>query len=76
MARTMVPDSASSQFFFNVKDNDFLNYAPGNDGYAVFGKITNGMDIVDKIKGVSTTTKHGMQDWPADDVIIQKAYMK
>ena len=76
MARTMVPDSASSQFFINVADNDFLNKAPGNDGYAVFGNVISGMDVADKIVAVSTTTKNGMQDWPVEDVVINKAYMK
>ena len=50
MARTNMPDSATAQFFINVKDNDFLNAAPGNDGYAVFGKVVQGMDVVDKIQ--------------------------
>jgi peptidyl-prolyl cis-trans isomerase B (cyclophilin B) len=76
MARTNVPDSASSQFFINVVNNDFLNYAPGNDGYAVFGEVITGMDTVEKIKAVKTTTKTGMADWPVDDVVITKAYMK
>jgi len=71
MARTNVPDSATSQFFINVKANDFLNYAPGNDGYAVFGKVISGQDVVDKIEAVKTTTKNGMGDWPEEDVIIQ-----
>lgn len=76
MARTNVPDSATSQFFINVVDNDFLNAAPGNDGYAVFGKVVSGMDVVDKIKSVKTTTKHGMGDWPVEDVLIEKVYVK
>ena len=73
MARTSVPDSATNQFFINVADNDFLNYAPGNDGYAVFGRVVEGMEIVDSIKGVKTTVKNGMQDWPVEDVVILKA---
>lgn len=76
MARTNVPDSATSQFFVNVKDNDFLNYAPGNDGYAVFGKVVRGMNVVEEIEAVSTGVKHGMQDWPDEEVIINKAYVK
>jgi len=76
MARTNVPDSATSQFFINVVDNDFLNAAPGNDGYAVFGKVVSGMDVVDKIKSVKTTTKQGMSDWPVEDVLIEKVYLK
>ena len=77
MARTMVPDSATSQFFINVKDNDPLNYdLEGNDGYAVFGKVTSGMEVVNAIKTISTGTKFGMQDWPTEDVVITKIYMK
>ncbi len=76
MARTMVPDSASAQFFINVKDNDFLNFsAPTTQGwgYCVFGKVVEGMDIVDKIKAVPTTNRAGHQDVPVDPVIIEKA---
>lgn len=76
MARTMVPDSASAQFFINVKDNDFLNFsAPTTQGwgYCVFGKIVEGMDVVDKIKAVKTTTRGGHQDVPVEPVIIEKA---
>jgi cyclophilin family peptidyl-prolyl cis-trans isomerase len=76
MARTNIPDSATSQFFINVKDNNLLNYAPGNDGYAVFGKVVSGMEIVNTIKAVSTGTKFGMQDWPTEDVVITKVYLK
>lgn len=72
MARTNVPDSATSQFFINVVDNAMLDYRPGNDGYAVFGKVVSGMDVVDAIKGVSTGTKNGMGDWPVEDVVIEK----
>ena len=70
MARTSDPQSAGAQFFINVKDNQFLNY-PGQDGfgYAVFGKVTQGMDVVDKIKKVRT----GGQDVPAQPVIIESA---
>jgi peptidyl-prolyl cis-trans isomerase B (cyclophilin B) len=74
MARTMDPHSASSQFFINVADNAFLNFrAPTRDGwgYCVFGKVTKGMDVVDKIKGVATTTRGSHQDVPVDDVIIE-----
>ena len=76
MARTMEPHSASAQFFINVGDNDFLNHsAPTVQGwgYAVFGEVIEGQDVVDKIKGVSTTSKSGHQDVPAEDVIIEKA---
>ena len=76
MARTMDPHSASAQFFINVKDNDFLNHSGKNTqgwGYCVFGKVTEGMDVVNKIKAVSTTMKAGHQDVPAEDVIIETA---
>ena len=76
MARTMIADSATSQFFINVKSNPFLNYAPGNDGYAVFGKVISGMEVVHEIKAVSTGTKFGMGDWPTEDVVITKVYLK
>jgi peptidyl-prolyl cis-trans isomerase B (cyclophilin B) len=74
MARTMDPHSASAQFFINVADNGFLDY-PGQDGwgYCVFGTVTEGMDVVDKIKGVKTGNRGGHQDVPVDDVIIEKA---
>jgi len=76
MARTMVPDSASAQFFINVKDNDFLNFtAPTSQGwgYCVFGKVVEGMDVIDKIKAVPTTNRAGHQDVPVEPVIIEKA---
>lgn len=74
MARTMDPHSASAQFFINVSDNKFLDY-PGQDGwgYCVFGKVVEGMDVVDKMKGVDTTTRMGHQDVPVDDLIIEQA---
>jgi len=72
MARTSVPDSASSQFFINVTDNSFLDKAQAGDrvGYCVFGKVIAGMDVVDKIKAVKTTTKGGSGDVPVTDVVI------
>ncbi|RBB98873.1 peptidylprolyl isomerase A [Pseudomonas sp. MWU12-2115] len=70
MARTSAPDSATSQFFINVKDNDFLDQG---DGYAVFGKVVKGMDVVDIIVNSPTTTKQGMQNVPVDPVIIKSA---
>lgn len=76
MARTMVPDSASAQFFINVKDNDFLNFsAPTTQGwgYCVFGKVVEGMDVVDKIKAVKTASRAGHQDVPVEPVVIEKA---
>lgn len=76
MARTMEPHSASAQFFINVKDNDFLDHsAPTTQGwgYAVFAEVVDGMDVVEAIKGVKTTSRAGHQDVPVDDVIIEKA---
>jgi cyclophilin family peptidyl-prolyl cis-trans isomerase len=72
MARTNVPDSATSQFFINVKDNDFLDRAQSQDGvgYCVFGKVVDGLDVVDKIRGVKTGSKGGHGDVPMQDVII------
>lgn len=76
MARTSIPDSASSQFFINIADNAFLNHtAPTSSGwgYCVFGKVVAGMDVVDKIKAVKTTSKAGHRDVPVEPVIIEKA---
>jgi peptidyl-prolyl cis-trans isomerase B (cyclophilin B) len=76
MARTSDPHSATSQFFINVADNDFLNHsAPTAQGwgYCVFGKVSEGMDVVEKIKGVKTGTSGFHQDVPKEDVIIQSA---
>ena len=76
MARTMDPHSASAQFFINVADNAFLNHTAQTTqgwGYAVFGKVSEGMDVVEKIKAVSTTSRAGHQDVPADDVFIERA---
>lgn len=76
MARTSVPDSATSQFFINVVDNGFLDATrPGQDGYAVFGKVVKGMDVVDKIKMVKTGSRP-MPDWPVSAVVINKIYFK
>lgn len=74
MARTSAPHSASAQFFINVKDNGFLDY-PGQDGwgYCVFGKVVEGMDVVDKIKSVKTTRAGMFADVPVEDVVIEKA---
>jgi peptidyl-prolyl cis-trans isomerase B (cyclophilin B) len=74
MARTMAPHSASAQFFINVKDNAFLDH-PGQDGwgYCVFGKVVEGMDVVDKIKGVETGNKAGHSDVPVEPVVIDRA---
>ena len=76
MARTNAPHSATAQFFINIKDNDFLNFtAPTASGwgYAVFGKVVGGTDVVDKIKAVKTGRKGFHDDVPKDDVIIEKA---
>jgi cyclophilin family peptidyl-prolyl cis-trans isomerase len=76
MARTNAADSATCQFFINVKDNDFLDYAPGNAGYAVFGKVASGMDVVMKISKVATGSRGPYDDWPKEDIVIKKAYLK
>ena len=76
MARTGVVDSATSQFFISVKDNAFLNYTAPNDrgfGYAVFGKVVEGQDVVDKIAKVATGNQRGMGDVPNTPVVIEKA---
>jgi peptidyl-prolyl cis-trans isomerase B (cyclophilin B) len=76
MARTNDPHSATAQFFINVKDNDFLNFrAPSGSGwgYCVFGKVVEGMDVVDKIRAVKTGNKGFHQDVPVEDVVIEKA---
>jgi peptidyl-prolyl cis-trans isomerase A (cyclophilin A) len=75
MARTMDPNSATGQFFINVKDNSFLNAAnaPDGNGYAVFGKVVSGMDVVDKIRMVKTGNKGMFQDVPVEPVLITKA---
>ena len=74
MARTAAPHSASSQFFINVSNNGFLDY-PGQDGwgYCVFGKVTEGLDVVEKIKTVATGNRQGHQDVPVEDVMLEKA---
>ena len=76
MARTSIPDSASSQFFINVGDNDFLNHTTPTSsgwGYCVFGKVVEGIDVVDKIRAVKTTSKAGHRDVPIEAVFIEKA---
>jgi peptidyl-prolyl cis-trans isomerase B (cyclophilin B) len=76
MARTSDPHSATAQFFINVADNDFLNHkAPSGQGwgYCVFGRVVDGMDVVDKIKNVKTGNKGFHQDVPVEDVVIEKA---
>jgi peptidyl-prolyl cis-trans isomerase B (cyclophilin B) len=73
MARTSDPDSATSQFFINTSNNSFLDY-PGQDGsgYCVFGKVTEGFDVIDKINAVKTGSKNGHQDVPVEQVIIEE----
>ena len=76
MARTSAPHSASAQFFINVGDNEFLNHTaptPQGWGYCVFGKVTDGTDVVDKIRKVKTGSKGMHQDVPVEDVVIEKA---
>jgi len=76
MARTSDPHSATAQFFINVNDNDFLNFTaptPNGWGYAVFGKVVEGTEVVDKIKSVKTGSKGFHQDVPAEDVVIESA---
>ena len=74
MARTQDPHSATAQFFINVQDNDFLNHTGENMqgwGYAVFGKVTDGEDVLDKIRGVQTGSQGGHQDVPVEPIIIE-----
>lgn len=73
MARTPDPHSATSQFFINLVDNDGLNYSTQNPGYAVFGKVIEGMDVVDKIAKVKTTKKDPHENVPVEPVIIESA---
>jgi peptidyl-prolyl cis-trans isomerase B (cyclophilin B) len=76
MARTNDPHSATAQFFINVVNNDFLNFTSPTAqgwGYAVFGKVVKGQDVVDAIKAAPTASKAGHQDVPRDDVVIEKA---
>ncbi|WP_337628073.1 peptidylprolyl isomerase [Duodenibacillus massiliensis] len=76
MARTSDPHSATSQFFINVSDNDFLNHTvPSGQGwgYAVFGRVVEGFDVIDRIAKVKTGSSRGFQDVPKEDVVIEKA---
>ena len=76
MARTPNPDSASSQFFINTADNDFLNFTSPTSqgwGYCVFGKVTSGTEVVDKIGKVKTGSRSGHQDVPVENVVIERA---
>jgi len=73
MARTNDLHSATSQFFVNLTDNAFLDHRPGNYGYAVFGRVTDGMDVIDKIAKVKTGRRQGHDDVPVEDVVITTA---
>ena len=75
MARTMDPNSATSQFFINLKDNDFLDHTSKDMqgwGYAVFGKIVAGMDVVENMAKVETTSRRGHQDVPVNDIMVER----
>ena len=76
MARTSSPDSATSQFFINLTDNDFLNAGVRGPGYAVFGKVTGGMGVVDAIAGKKTVRSRGMADVPQDPIIIRSVSVR
>lgn len=71
MARTSDIHSATSQFFVNLADNDFLDHRAGNYGYAVFGRVTEGMDVIDRIAAVATGRRRGFDDCPLEDVVIR-----
>jgi cyclophilin family peptidyl-prolyl cis-trans isomerase len=73
MARTDAPHSATSQFFVNLKDNEFLDYRPGQHGYAVFGRVVDGMEVIDKIAAVRTGRRSGYTDAPMEDVKVTTA---
>ena len=73
MARTNDLHSATSQFFVNLVDNDFLNHRTGNFGYAVFGRVVGGIDVIDRIAKVKTGRRHGHDDVPAEPVLIKSA---
>lgn len=73
MARTSDINSATAQFFINLVDNGFLDHGPRDYGYAVFGQVTEGMDVIDKIAAVKTGRKKGYQDAPLEDVVIHSA---
>lgn len=79
MARTMEPHSATAQFFINVKDNDFLNHSAKTKqgwGYAVFGKVIEGKEVLDKIRAVPTASRAGHQDVPIEAVIIESVVLE
>ena len=73
MARTNDINSATSQFFINLTDNSFLNHSPGNYGYAVFGRVTEGMDTIDKMAAAKTGRRRGHDDVPTTDIVVLSA---
>ena len=73
MARTSDVNSATAQFFINLKDNDFLNHGSRDFGYAVFGKVVDGMDVIDKIAATPTTSRKGQSDVPVEPIVINSA---
>jgi peptidyl-prolyl cis-trans isomerase A (cyclophilin A) len=73
MARTNDINSATSQFFVNLKDNDFLDHSKGNVGFAVFGRICDGIEVIDKIAAVETARRRGHEDVPVEAVIVASA---
>lgn len=74
--RSTDPNSATSQFFINLVNNTYADWSATNEGYAVFGEVVKGMDVVDAIGVVKTTTFEGYRNWPEDDVVILDAYIK
>ncbi len=76
MARLPDPDSAGAQFYINLNDNTHLDYRRGQPGYTVFGRLIDGMDVADEIGQVETATLHGMQDVPAETIVILRAYRR
>ncbi len=76
MARTADPDSAGAQFYINLNDNTHLDYAPGQPGYTVFGKLIAGMDVAEEIGQAETATRGGMADVPLEPIVISRAYRR
>lgn len=76
MARTSDPHSASRQFFVNLQDNDFLNYSARNDGYAVFGKVTQGFEVIQSMAMQPTGTRNGMRDVPVAPIVVNKVTLQ
>ena len=76
MARTADPDSAGAQFYINLNDNTHLDYAPGQPGYTVFGRLIDGMDVAEEIGQAETATRGGMADVPLEPIVISRAYRR